>query len=237
MNKVTADLLAACETVIAFLDRLEDPEIDPATSQLGKLRRQIHAPLRAALEPAIANAKRADYLPTRRLAKLAMSEEMFLTLLRCDFPLTQNTVLDSTIPADVQILGAEFQWDRLILTLLCSSAEFADVPTSAEIPFLDIRYSTSQRSAFDLTPEEIETIESWYMASAGESAHNRTVDIFALLDKLGIHAVASDLYKPDPMDTIAESRHNRYAEVDAITAYRKRHPDYEEVIEAEEDQP
>lgn len=48
------DLLAACRVVKAFLDQLES---DPLDVQLNKLRRKVHAPLRAAIEPAIAKAE------------------------------------------------------------------------------------------------------------------------------------------------------------------------------------
>lgn len=48
-------LLEACKTVLAFLDNLEanTDSDDP----LSDLRRRIHAPLRAKLEPAIASAE------------------------------------------------------------------------------------------------------------------------------------------------------------------------------------
>ena len=46
------DLLAACEVVVAFLDRLEDGD-----ESLLRIRQRVHAPLRAALEPAIAKAE------------------------------------------------------------------------------------------------------------------------------------------------------------------------------------
>ncbi len=89
----------------------------------------------------------------------------------------------------------------------------------------------------DLTQEEIETIEGWYLVSAGESGNSRDVAMFALLDKLGIHADGRDLWIPDPMHTIADHRAKVYETIAAIKAYRDRHPDYDEVIESIEDQP
>jgi hypothetical protein len=50
------NLLTACMIVKAFLDRLEDSAYDPMDMALANMRRQVHAPLRAALEPAIAKA-------------------------------------------------------------------------------------------------------------------------------------------------------------------------------------
>lgn len=49
------ELLEACKVVKAFLDKLEDgtDKNDP----LAAIRKRIHAPLRAALEPAIAKAE------------------------------------------------------------------------------------------------------------------------------------------------------------------------------------
>ena len=50
------ELLAACKVVKVFLDRLEDgTDVD---DPLYGLRKRFHAPLRAALEPAIAKAER-----------------------------------------------------------------------------------------------------------------------------------------------------------------------------------
>ena len=46
----------------------------------------------------------------------------------------------------------------------------------------------------ELTPEEIEIIEGWYDSAAGESATDRDAPMFALLDKLSIHACQSDLW-------------------------------------------
>ena len=49
------ELLEACRIVLTYLDSLEDK----ADHSLAQLRRQFHAPLRAALEPAIAKAEGA----------------------------------------------------------------------------------------------------------------------------------------------------------------------------------
>lgn len=83
----------------------------------------------------------------------------------------------------------------------------------------------------DLSPEEIDMIADWYTSAAGESATSRDWEMFALLDKLGIHADPSDLCVPDPMDTYEEYRDDVYATIEAIKAYCDRHPDYEEVKE------
>lgn len=48
------ELLKACRIVTAFLDKLEAPDGDEVLSEI---RRAVHAPLRAALEPAIAKAE------------------------------------------------------------------------------------------------------------------------------------------------------------------------------------
>lgn len=84
----------------------------------------------------------------------------------------------------------------------------------------------------ELTEADVQRIEDWYLASSGESAHSRDAEHFALLDKLDIHATERDLYFPNPEHTIEEARPSVIAEVEAIQAYRLRHPDYEEVIEA-----
>jgi hypothetical protein len=67
LREVRNDLLEACRVVIAFLDRLEDSADEDASVEaaisrdptLSSLRRLVHAPLRAALEPAIAKAEGA----------------------------------------------------------------------------------------------------------------------------------------------------------------------------------
>jgi hypothetical protein len=53
------DLLGACKIVKAFLDGLENAERLVDDSVLVSIRREVHAPLRAALEPAIAKAEGA----------------------------------------------------------------------------------------------------------------------------------------------------------------------------------
>jgi hypothetical protein len=50
------DLLAACRVVKEFLDSLE--AATDSADRLAAIRREVHAPLRAALEPAIAKAER-----------------------------------------------------------------------------------------------------------------------------------------------------------------------------------
>lgn len=80
-----------------------------------------------------------------------------------------------------------------------------------------------------LSAEELAIIESWYISASGESATERSMKSFALLDKLGIHATKRDLYYPDPNDTVEEYRDEVIAEIEAIKAYRLRHPHYEEV--------
>jgi hypothetical protein len=47
-----SELLEACKVVVAFLDRLEYGD-----ESLLRIRQRVHAPLRAALEPAIAKAE------------------------------------------------------------------------------------------------------------------------------------------------------------------------------------
>lgn len=84
----------------------------------------------------------------------------------------------------------------------------------------------------DLTTEDLETISHWYRSASGESATDRDAPMFELLDKLGIHATTSDLYFPDPMHTIEECRQEVYESIEAMKAYRLRHPDYEEVQDA-----
>ena len=83
----------------------------------------------------------------------------------------------------------------------------------------------SEDKILKLSAEEIEIIEGWYNASAGESAHDRDEALFALLDKLGIEAHQMDLYLPDPDDFIEEHRHVVNAHRTAISAYGKRHPE------------
>jgi hypothetical protein len=58
LQEAAPDLLKACQVVTAFLDRLDVSASNLFDETLYNLRKQIHAPLRAALDPAIAKATR-----------------------------------------------------------------------------------------------------------------------------------------------------------------------------------
>jgi hypothetical protein len=58
-RQTIALLLHAAKVVKAFIDGLEDATDPAADAELARLRREVHAPLRAVLEPAIARASPA----------------------------------------------------------------------------------------------------------------------------------------------------------------------------------
>ncbi len=99
------------------------------------------------------------------------------------------------------------------------------------------RQQLQERMTFELSKKELGIIELWYCASAGESAHHRDDDLFALLDKLGIEAHGGDLWLPDIDHFTEEYRPTVEAHRKAILAYRARHPEMECVKEVEESQP
>lgn len=87
----------------------------------------------------------------------------------------------------------------------------------------------------ELTTEDLKTIESWYQSASGESATECNTAMFALLEKLSIHATRSDLYPPNPDDWREPYRSEVVNKVAAIRQYSETHPDYDEVTEAAED--
>lgn len=90
-------------------------------------------------------------------------------------------------------------------------------------------------ASFELSPEEIEIIESWYLAAAGESAVDQEEPCFALLEKLGIEATGMHLVLTDLEHVYPEYRAEYQAKNDAVKAYCARHPDYESVREMMEE--
>jgi hypothetical protein len=61
-------------------------------------------------------------------------------------------------------------------------------------------------ATFELSEKELQIIEGWYVAVAGESAHDRTFELFALLEKLNMKASHRDLWAPNPDNLISECR-------------------------------
>ena len=89
----------------------------------------------------------------------------------------------------------------------------------------------------ELTDEDLGLIQDWYLASAGESAHKPSNELFALIEKLHIPADDSDIWYPDPDDFISEWQHLAIAQIEAIAGYRLRHFESEEVTAARLAQP
>lgn len=78
----------------------------------------------------------------------------------------------------------------------------------------------------ELTEEESDIIQRWYMVSAGESGHCRSSELFALLEKLGFSADSADLWILNP-----PSANSKFVpDHEAIMSYRERHPDDPNVL-------
>lgn len=84
----------------------------------------------------------------------------------------------------------------------------------------------------ELSPEEIEILNGWYLTAASESAGAETEEEFRLLEKLGIEASDRDLYPPTPEHWVESHRPAVLAQVAAINGYMERNPDLESVREA-----
>lgn len=89
----------------------------------------------------------------------------------------------------------------------------------------------------ELSQEEIDIIECWYSSASGESRSAETAEQFSVLEKLGIDATRDDLNLPTETDWREDYRHVVRAQIAAIIAYRKRHPEMESVQSIEKDQP
>ena len=82
----------------------------------------------------------------------------------------------------------------------------------------------------ELTENEILIVGAWYEASAGESAHDPSDELFSLLEKLGIEAVAMDLWLRSPEFGGTEANQS-------ISSYRRRHATDANVVQMEAEQP
>ena len=89
---------------------------------------------------------------------------------------------------------------------------------------------------FELSVEELDLIRAWYNGYAEQELHDRTAELFALLEKLGIEANHNDLWLPSPEHYTEEHRLTINVEREAIIAYRANHPDLNNVRQALEEE-
>ncbi len=77
----------------------------------------------------------------------------------------------------------------------------------------------------ELSDVDLEIIKGWYLCAEGRSAAAADDETFGLMEKLGIMPYGGHLREPNPEHYHPEYRHEAFAIIAAIRAYRSRHPE------------